>query len=194
MPYLHLPFQSGADRILAAMNRGHSAAGYEALVKRVREARPDIAVSTDIIVGFPGETDADFEETLALVDRVRFASAFTFKYSARPGTPAAEMKSQVPEDVKAARLELLQGAIQNCARSFDAAQIGKRLAVLFERKGRKSGQIGGRSPYLQAVHAEGPDSLIGQIAEVDIVASGPNSLTGVIKSEFAWREPNQAAG
>ncbi len=100
----------------------------------------------------------------------------------------------MPEDVKSARLERLQGAIELNARSFDAEQIGKRLPVLFERKGRKSGQIGGRSPYLQAVHAEGPDSLIGQIAEVDIVASGPNSLTGVIKSEFAWREPNQAAG
>jgi tRNA-2-methylthio-N6-dimethylallyladenosine synthase len=193
MPYLHLPFQSGADRILAAMNRGHSAAAYEALVKRVREARPDIAVSTDIIVGFPGETDQDFEETLALVDRVRFASAFSFKYSARPGTPAAEM-TQVPEDVKAARLERLQATIELNARCFDAGQIGKRLPVLFERKGRKSGQVAGRSPYLQAVHAEGPMSLIGQIAEVDIVASGPNSLTGVIKSEFAWREPNQAAG
>ncbi|MCJ7599803.1 MAG: radical SAM protein, partial [Methyloceanibacter sp.] len=194
MPYLHLPFQAGADRILAAMNRGHSAAGYEALVRRVREARPDIAVSTDIIVGFPGETDEDFEETLALVDRVGFASAFTFKYSARPGTPAAEMKNQVPEDLKAARLERLQGAIELSARSFVAEQVGKRLAVLFERKGRKSGQVAGRSPYLHAVHAEGPESLIGQIAEVDIVASGPNSLTGVIKSEFAWREPNQAAG
>jgi len=194
MPYLHLPFQAGADRILAAMNRGHSAAAYEALVARVREARPDIALSTDIIVGFPGETDEDFEETLALVERVRFAQAFTFKYSARPGTPAAEMKEQVPEEVKAERLELLQRAIQANARSFDEGQIGKRLPVLFERKGRKPGQVSGRSPYLQAVHAEGPDSLIGQIAEVDIVASGPNSLTGVIKSEFAWREPNQAAG
>jgi tRNA-2-methylthio-N6-dimethylallyladenosine synthase len=194
MPYLHLPFQSGADRILAAMNRGHSAAAYEALVARVREARPDIAVSTDIIVGFPGETDQDFEETLALVDRVGFAQAFTFKYSARPGTPAAEMKTQVPEDLKAARLERLQGAIELSARSFVAEQVGKRLAVLFERKGRKPGQIGGRSPYLHTVHAEGPESLIGQIAEVDIVASGQNSLIGVIKSEFAWREPNQAAG
>ena len=193
MPYLHLPFQSGADRILAAMNRGHSAAAYETLVGRVREARPDIALSTDIIVGFPGETDEDFGETLALVDRVGFAQAFTFKYSARPGTPAAEM-SQVPEEVKAQRLERLQATIENCARSFDAGQVGKRLPVLFERKGRKTGQVAGRSPYLQAVHAEGPDSLIGQIAEVDIVASGPNSLTGVIKSEFAWREPNQAAG
>lgn len=193
MPYLHLPFQAGADRILEAMNRGHSAAGYEALVTRVRAARPDIALSTDIIVGFPGETEADFEETLALVDRVRFAQAFTFKYSARPGTPAAEM-GQVPEDVKAARLERLQATIELNARSFDEGQVGKRLPVLFERKGRKSGQVAGRSPYLQAVHAEGPDSLIGQIAEVDIVASGPNSLTGVIKSEFAWREPNQAAG
>jgi tRNA-2-methylthio-N6-dimethylallyladenosine synthase len=194
MPYLHLPFQAGADRVLATMNRGHSAAAYEALVARVREARPDIALSTDIIVGFPGESDADFEETLALVERVRFAQAFSFKYSARPGTPAAEMKNQVPEEVKAARLERLQSAIETNARSFDAGQVGKRLPVLFERTGRKPGQVAGRSPYLQAVHAEGPDSLIGQIAEVDIVASGPNSLTGVIKSEFAWREPNQAAG
>jgi tRNA-2-methylthio-N6-dimethylallyladenosine synthase len=194
MPYLHLPCQAGADRILAAMNRGHSAAAYEALVTRVRNVRPDIALSTDIIVGFPGETDEEFEQTLALVDRVRFAQAFTFKYSLRPGTPAAEMKNQVPEEVKAARLERLQDAIETCARSFDATQVGKRLPVLFERAGRKAGQIAGRSPYLQAVHVEGPESLIGQIAEIDIVACGPNSLSGVIKSEFAWREPNQAGG
>ena len=134
MPYLHLPFQAGADRILAAMNRGHSAAAYEALVKRVREARPDIAVSTDIIVGFPGETDADFEETLALVDRVGFARAFSFKYSARPGTPAAEM-TQVPEDVKAGAAGAAASYNRNNARSFDAGQVGKRLPVLFERKG-----------------------------------------------------------
>jgi tRNA-2-methylthio-N6-dimethylallyladenosine synthase len=193
MPYLHLPFQSGSDRVLAAMNRKHTAADYEALIMRVREARPDIALSTDIIVGFPGETDAEFEATLALVARVGFAQGYSFKYSPRPGTPAAALEGQVPEAVKRERLQILQGAMGRSARAFDAATIGRRVSVLIERKGRKSGQIGGRSPYLQAVHTQGPDSLIGQIVEVDIVARGPNSLTGVINSGFAWREPIQAA-
>jgi tRNA-2-methylthio-N6-dimethylallyladenosine synthase len=193
MPYLHLPFQAGSDPILKAMNRKHTAAEYEELIGRVREARPDIALSTDIIVGFPGETDADFEATLALVSRARFAQAFSFKYSSRPGTPAAELKDQVPERVKRERLALLQGLLDEERHEFDRQTVGKRLEILFEGRGRKPGQIAGRSPYLQAVHVEGPEGLIGTIAKVDILAAGPNSLTGVMKSGFEWREPPQAA-
>ncbi len=193
MPYLHLPFQSGADRILAAMNRKHSSAHYEEVIAKVRAARPDIALSTDIIVGFPGETDQDFAATMALAARARFAQAFTFKYSARPGTPAASLERQVPEEVKRERLYALQSLIDGDRRAFDQAAIGRQLDVLFEGRGRKPGQLYGRSPYLQAVHMEGPEMLIGQIAAVDILASSPNSLTGVIKSGFEWREPVQAA-
>jgi tRNA-2-methylthio-N6-dimethylallyladenosine synthase len=193
MPYLHLPFQAGSDRILQAMNRKHSADDYAALVERIRGARQDIALSTDIIVGFPGETDADFEDTLALVRHVGFARAFSFKYSARPGTPAASLPHQVPDKVARERLSALQNLLEGEARAFDQATVGRRLPVLFERQGRKPGQIGGRSPYLQAVHGDGPATLIGRIVEVDIVSAGPNSLTGVIKSEFEWREPVQAA-
>ena len=193
MPYLHLPFQAGSDRILAAMNRKHTADDYEALIGKVRAARPDIALSTDIIVGFPGETDDDFEATLALVARARFAQAFSFKYSARPGTAAATFDGQVPEAVKRERLHALQSLLDRTATHFDQATVGRKLKVLFEGRGRKPGQIAGRSPYLQAVHAEGPRSLIGEIVEVDIVAAGPNSLHGVINLGFAWREPVQAA-
>jgi tRNA-2-methylthio-N6-dimethylallyladenosine synthase len=192
MPYLHLPFQSGSDRILAAMNRKHTADDYAALIGRIRQARPDIALSTDIIVGFPGETDADFEATLALVRRIGFARAFSFKYSARPGTPAAALPAQVPDAIALQRLHVLQGLIEAEARAFDAASVGRRLKVLVERTGRKPGQIAGRSPYLQAVHGDGPAALIGRIVEVDIVGAGPNSLTGVIKSELEW-QPVQAA-
>ena len=193
MPYLHLPFQAGSDRILKAMNRKHTRADYAALVDKIREARPDIALSTDIIVGFPGETDADFEETLSLVREIGFARAFSFKYSARPGTPAAELADQVSAGAARERLAALQALIETQAREFDRTTVGRRMHVLFERKGRKPGQLAGRSPYLQAVHGEAPDRLIGEIVEVDIVCVGPNSLTGVIKSEFEWREPVQAA-
>jgi tRNA-2-methylthio-N6-dimethylallyladenosine synthase len=193
MPYLHLPFQAGSDRILAAMNRKHTAESYEALIGKMREARPDIALSTDIIVGFPGETDEDFEATLALVRRARFAQAFSFKYSARPGTGAATFDGQVPEAVKRERLHALQSLLDRHRRDFDQRTVGRKLKVLFEGLGRKPGQIAGRSPYLQAVHAEGPSELIGEIVEVDILAAGPNSLHGVINLGFAWREPVQAA-
>src|SRR3990170_7999700 len=171
MPYLHLPFQAGSDRILKAMNRKHTASEYEAVIGRVREARPDIALSTDIIVGFPGETDRDFEATMALAARARFAQAFTFRYSARPGTPAASRARQVPVDVKRERLYAVQSLIDGDRHAFDRATVGRRLDVLFEGPGRKPGQIAGRSPYLQAVHVEGPEGLIGQIAAVDILAS-----------------------
>ncbi len=193
MPYLHLPFQAGSDRILAAMNRKHTAEDYEALIEKIRKARPDIALSTDIIVGFPGETDADFEATMALVRRIKFAQAFSFKYSARPGTGAARFEGQVPEAVKRERLAVLQGLLDEQRHAFDRRTVGRRLKVLFEAPGRKPGQVAGRSPYLQAVHAEGPSELIGEIVDVDILAAGPNSLHGVINLGFAWREPVQAA-
>jgi tRNA-2-methylthio-N6-dimethylallyladenosine synthase len=193
MPYLHLPFQAGSDRILKAMNRKHTAAEYEDVIGKVREARPDIALSTDIIVGFPGETEQDFAATMALAERINFAQAFTFKYSARPGTPAADLPGQVPEEVKRERLYALQALIERDRHAFDKAMVGRRVEVLFEGRGRKPGQVAGRSPYLQAVHAEGPEGLIGRIAAVDIVAASPNSLTGVINSGFEWHEPVQAA-
>jgi tRNA-2-methylthio-N6-dimethylallyladenosine synthase len=193
MPYLHLPFQSGSDRILKAMNRRHTIADYEAVIAKVRGGRPDIALSTDIIVGFPGETDQDFEATMAVAARARFAQAFTFKYSARPGTPAAGFTNQVPDEAKHERLLAVQSLIDGQRRAFDRAMVGRRLPVLFEGKGRKPGQVTGRSPYLQPVYIEGPEALIGQIAPVDILAASPNSLTGVMKSGFEWREPMKAA-
>jgi tRNA-2-methylthio-N6-dimethylallyladenosine synthase len=193
MPYLHLPFQAGSDRILKAMNRNHTAAEYEDTIGKVREARPDIALSTDIIVGFPGETDEDFAQTMELAERIKFAQAFTFKYSARPGTPAAEREDQVLEDVKRERLYRLQSLIERDRHAFDKTTVGRKLDVLFEGRGRKPGQIAGRSPYLQAVYVEGPEALIGRIAAVDIQAVSPNSLTGVINSGFEWHEPVQAA-
>jgi len=181
-PYLHLPVQSGSDRILASMNRRHRAADYLAVIARVREARPDIALSSDFIVGYPGETDAEFEATLGLVRAVGFASSFAFKYSARPGTPAAEMDGQVDEAVKAARLAALQALLEEQRQAFNRACVGRRLSVLFEKPGRHEGQAIGRSPYMQAVFAEGPASLIGAMAEVEIVGVGPNSLRGRIVS------------
>ena len=181
-PYLHLPVQSGSDRILASMNRRHRVADYLDVIARVREARPDIALSSDFIVGYPGETDADFEATLALVRAVGFASSFAFKYSARPGTPAAEMDGQVGEAVKAARLAVLQALLEEQRQAFNRACVGRRLAVLFEKPGRHPGQAIGRSPYMQAVFAEGPQSLIGAMAEVDIIGVGPNSLHGQVVS------------
>ncbi len=193
MPYLHLPFQAGSDRILAAMNRKHTADEYERLIERIRAARPDIALSTDIIVGFPGETDADFQDTLVLAKRVGFAQAFSFKYSARPGTPGASLDRQISEMVKKERLSILQTQLEKSRREFDRAMVGRRIPVLFEGKGRKPGQIAGRSPYLQPVYLDGSERLIGHIAEVDILAAGPNSLTGVMNAGLEWHEPIRAA-
>ena len=178
MPFLHLPVQSGSDRILAAMNRKHCAADYIALVAEIRAARPDIALSSDFIVGFPGETDADFAATLALIRSIGYASAFSFKYSPRPGTPAAEMKGAVSDATKHSRLATLQQLLEEQRQSFNCATIGRRLPVLFERRGRHAGQIVGKSPYLQAVQVDGPNSVIGEIADVEIVATGSNSLFG----------------
>ena len=183
MPYLHLPFQAGSDRILAAMNRKHTVDDYRRLIARIREARPDIALSTDIIVGFPGETDAEFDATLRLVDEVTFAQAYSFKYSPRPGTPAATIEDQVPEPVKADRLAALQQALNAQKAAFNAACVGRTMPVLLERPGRLAGQLVGRSPYLQPVHTMAPESRVGEIAAVEIVSAGPNSLEGDTKSE-----------
>ncbi|MDX2263590.1 MAG: tRNA (N6-isopentenyl adenosine(37)-C2)-methylthiotransferase MiaB [Hyphomicrobiales bacterium] len=182
MPYLHLPVQSGSDRILRAMNRKHTADHYLRLIDGIRAARPDIALSTDIIVGFPGETDQDFGDTMRLVGEVGYAQAYSFKYSERPGTPAADLDDQVADAVKTERLAALQEALNAQQAAFNTACVGRRLPVLFERAGRNEGQIVGRSPYLQGVHAEGSPALIGAVVECDITAASRNSLSGVIKS------------
>ena len=178
MPYLHLPVQSGSDRILKAMNRGHTAEHYLRLIERVRTVRPDIAVSGDFIVGFPGERDSDFEATLNLVREVGYASAFSFKYSRRPGTPASAMPGQVEPEVADERLARLQALLVEQQQAFNEGQVGRTVDVLFEKPGRHTGQIIGRSPYLQSVHIEAPQSLIGQIAPVRIESAGRNSLAG----------------
>ncbi len=175
-PYLHLPVQSGSDAILRAMNRRHRAADYLEIVARVRAARPDIAFSSDFIVGYPGETDADFDQTLALVSAVGFASAYAFKYSPRAGTPAAEMPGQVDEAAKARRLATLQALIEDQRQVFNRATVGRRLEVLFEKPGRREGQVTGRSPTMQSVFVEGPRSLIGTLTEVEVLAAEPHSL------------------
>jgi len=176
MPYLHLPFQAGSDRVLAAMNRKHTREEYLELVKRIRTARPDMALSTDIIVGFPGESDDQFARTMEMVGQVEFAQAYSFKFSARPGTPAAAMEDQVADEVKSARLQELQVLLGAQQAAFNASCVGRRFSVLFERPGRRTGQLVGRSPYLQAVHADGHESLIGSMIEVEILGAGPNSL------------------
>jgi tRNA-2-methylthio-N6-dimethylallyladenosine synthase len=178
MPYLHLPVQSGSDRVLAAMNRRHTADEYRRIVERLRAARPDIAMSSDFIVGFPGETDRDFAETLRLVTDVGYAQAYTFKYSPRPGTPAAALEDQVPDDVKAERLASLQALIDAQQEAFNRASVGHRVPVLLERRGRKAGQLVGRSPAMQSVHVAAPESYLGGIVDLEIVAGGPNSLRG----------------
>jgi tRNA-2-methylthio-N6-dimethylallyladenosine synthase len=185
MPYLHLPVQAGSDRILRAMNRAHTADSYLRLVEKIRSARPDMAMAGDFIVGFPGERDSDFEATLQLVREVGYAGAFSFKYSRRPGTPAAALPGQVAEDVKEERLARLNALLDEQQTAFNASQAGKTLPVLFERAGRHPGQLSGRSPYLQAVHVSGPDHLIGQIVPVRIDSAAKMSLAGSLALEFA---------
>ena len=178
MPFLHLPVQSGADRVLAAMNRRHRAADYRRVVDRLRQARPDIALSSDFIVGFPGEDDADFAATLALIEAVGYAQAYSFKYSIRSGTPAATLPDQVPEAVKAARLERLQALLRDQQAAFNRAAVGRTLPVLLERAGRHDGQLAGRSPYAQAVDVAAPEGLLGSVVPIAILAARPNSLAG----------------
>jgi tRNA-2-methylthio-N6-dimethylallyladenosine synthase len=185
MPQLHLPIQSGSDRILATMNRRHTRADYVAIVARLRDARPDLALTSDFIVGFPGETEGDFAETLRLVDEIGFSGAFSFKYSPRPGTPGAEMDDQIDEAVKSDRLTRLQQAIDRSQANFNRNCVGRTISVLFERLGRHSGQIVGRSPYLQPVQIEAPQSLIGEIAAVTITDVASNSLFGALTQQPA---------
>jgi tRNA-2-methylthio-N6-dimethylallyladenosine synthase len=183
MPYVHLPVQAGSDRVLKAMNRRHGAKDYLDIVAKLRKARPDIALSSDFIVGFPGETDADFEETLQLIRSVGFASTFSFKYSPRPGTPGAERDDQVDDDVKRERLAVLQELVESQRQTFNTATVGRTIGVLFEKPGRHEGQIAGKSPYMQAVHVNGGAEMIGRVAPVTIIAAGSNSLAGRLVGE-----------
>ncbi|MCA1198838.1 tRNA (N6-isopentenyl adenosine(37)-C2)-methylthiotransferase MiaB [Sphingomonas sp. R647] len=178
MPFLHLPVQAGNDRILKAMNRSHSRDSYLRILDRVRAIRPDIALSGDFIVGFPGETEEEFRDTLSLVDAVGYAQCFSFKYSPRPGTPAAEMDGAVPEEVMDDRLQRLQAALNRDQAAFNAATLGRTCSVLIERKGKLPGQMLGKSPWLQSVHLM-TDAAIGDLIEVEVVRADPNSLAGV---------------
>jgi tRNA-2-methylthio-N6-dimethylallyladenosine synthase len=180
MPYLHLPVQSGSDRILAAMNRRHTAADYLRLVERIRAARPDIALASDYIVGFPGESDEDFADTLSIFAEAGHVAAYSFKYSPRPGTPAATFADQVPDAVKNERLQRLQERIVAAQADFLASRVGMAVDILFERTGRHAGQIVGRSPWLQPIHVAGGAELIGSIARVRIDRSSANSLFGTL--------------
>jgi tRNA-2-methylthio-N6-dimethylallyladenosine synthase len=176
MPFLHLPVQSGSDAILEAMNRKYTADAYRRVVDRLRAARPDLVLSSDFIVGFPGESDADFEATLALVRDIEFVQAFSFKYSRRPGTPAAIMAKQVPDSVKAERLDALQALLNQQTKAFDRATVGRDIDVLFERPGRDAGQLAGRSAHMQAAFVEAPASLLGSVRRVRVIAARGNSL------------------
>ena len=177
MPYLHLPVQSGSDKILKRMNRSHTAESYLRLIERIRAARPDILLSGDFIVGFPEETEADFQATMDLVEEVNYGYAYSFKYSTRPGTPAAE-RAQVEEDVKSERLQRLQALITRQQRAIQDAMVGRTVGVLFEKPGRLEGQMMGKSDYLHAVHVANADVAVGDLASVEIIESGTNSLAG----------------
>ena len=183
MPFLHLPVQSGSDRMLAAMNRRHTAADYLGLVERLRRARPDLALSSDFIIGYPGETRADFAATMALVREARFAQAFSFNYSARPGTPAATAPDQADEAEKDARLQELQALLRAQQAAFNLGCVGLTVPVLFTGPGRHPGQVAGRSPWLHPVHATGPSRLIGTETPVTIAAAHPNSLSATLPNQ-----------
>jgi len=184
MPYLHLPVQSGSNHILKAMNRSHTVDTYLRTIEKMRAARPDVALSGDFIVGFPGETEEDFEATLRMVDVVRYASAYSFKYSPRPGTPAAVMEDQIPREIMDDRLQRLQARISEHQLAFNRSKVGFETQVLIERKGRQSGQMIGRSPWLQSVHVDTP-AQPGEIIDVTLVAGGPNSMTGAERQKVA---------
>ena len=183
MPYLHLPVQSGSDRVLRAMNRAHTAASFRATVRALREVRPDLALSSDFIVGFPGETEHDFEATLRLVEETSFAAAYSFRYSRRPGTPAAVLPHQVAEPDKARRLSILQALLADQQHSFNRGFENATVPVLFERRGRLSGQLTGRSPWMHAVHVDADESFLGTIQPVVVTRAGPHGLAGVLAIE-----------
>jgi tRNA-2-methylthio-N6-dimethylallyladenosine synthase len=184
MPYLHLPVQSGSNRILKAMNRSHTTDTYLAILDKMRAARPDIAVSGDFIVGFPGETEEDFEATLQIVDAVCYSSAYSFKYSPRPGTPAATMEDQIPREIMDDRLQRLQARINAHQLAFNRSKMGEQVEVLIERKGKLPGQMIGRSPWLQSVHVE-TAAEPGDIVNATLIAAGPNSMTGAERQQVA---------
>ena len=192
MPYVHLPVQSGANRILAAMNRKHTRKDYLDAVARLRAGRRDLAFTSDFIVGFPGETEQDFRDTLSLVDDVGYASAFSFMYSSRPGTPAADMDDQVPHEEKAERLQRLQASITRHQRAFNASFAGRELDVLLEKPGKLPGQLVGKSPYLQAVQVMAPASLTGEVVRVTVTEVGRNSLFGTLSSPPTGEERSSA--
>ncbi len=183
MPYLHLPIQSGSNHILKKMNRKHNTASYIDIIERLRKARPDLAMSSDFIVGFPGESDQDFEDTMTLVRTVGYAQAFSFKYSPRPGTPAAMDDAQVPEEVKDERLQRLQALIRKQQLGFNESCVGKVLPALFTKDGKREGQLIGKSPYLQSVVVQGSQALHGQLADVKITSANLNSIAGELVSE-----------
>jgi tRNA-2-methylthio-N6-dimethylallyladenosine synthase len=184
MPYLHLPVQSGSSRILKAMNRSHTAETYLAILDRMRAARPDIALSGDFIVGFPGETEEDFEATLRIVDATRYASAYSFKFSPRPGTPAATMEDQIPRDIMDDRLQRLQARINEHRLAFNRSKVGVDTEVLIERRGKLPGQMIGKSPWLQSVHLE-TGAQPGDLIDVTLVAAGPSSVSGAERQRVA---------
>jgi tRNA-2-methylthio-N6-dimethylallyladenosine synthase len=184
MPYLHLPVQSGSNRILKTMNRSHTAETYLAILEKMRAARPDVALSGDFIVGFPGETEQDFEATLQIVDAVRYASAYSFKYSPRPGTPAATMEDQIPREIMDDRLQRLQARINEHQLAFNRSKVGVDTQLLVERRGKHEGQMIGRTPWLQSVHLDS-DAQPGEIVDVTLVAAGPNSMTGAARRKVA---------
>jgi tRNA-2-methylthio-N6-dimethylallyladenosine synthase len=184
MPYLHLPVQSGSNRILKAMNRSHSAETYLRILEKIRAARPDIALSGDFIVGFPGETEQDFEATLRLVDEVRYASAYSFKYSARPGTPAATMEDQISRETMDERLQRLHERINIHQLAFNRSKVGTETRILIERGGKRGGQMIGRTPWLQSVHVD-TDAVPGDVLDVTLISAGPNSLAGAVRQMAA---------
>lgn len=180
MPYLHLPIQAGSDRVLKAMNRKHTGDFYRRIIDKLREKNPDIALSSDFIVGFPGETDQDFEDTMKLVEDIQYASAYSFKYSPRPGTPAAESDDQVPEEVKVERLARLQDLLSSQQKSFNLQTVGKVVPVLFDQLGKRDGQVTGRSPYMQQVYVEGGPELVGTIQDVTVTSGTQSSIAGKV--------------
>ncbi|MCR9257885.1 MAG: tRNA (N6-isopentenyl adenosine(37)-C2)-methylthiotransferase MiaB [Alphaproteobacteria bacterium] len=201
MPYLHLPVQAGSDRILKAMNRKHTADDYRRVIDKLRDARPDLALSGDFIVGFPGETERDFEDTLRLVRDVEYAQAYSFKYSPRPGTPASMAHSHVDEAVKSERLAALQDLLNRQQVAFNRSKVGTVQPVLFDRAGKRDGQLVGRSPFMQAVHADAPERLIGRVVDVRIEEAHPNSLAGTVVTDVVdgvprseGRPPNRPEG
>ena len=185
MPFLHLPVQSGSDRILKAMNRSHSARSYLDILEKMREVRPDIALSGDFIVGFPGESDQDFEETLQIVRDANYSQAFSFKYSPRPGTPAATMDEQIAPEVMDERLQMLQALLNEQQYAFNRQAVGRKTDILLERQGKLDGQLIGKTPWLQSVHIISPELAIGDMVEIEVTQAGPNSLTGQIKERLA---------